>query len=469
MSEPGDVIGGRFEVLRAIGRGSFGTTYEVRDVVLGGTYALKLGDNVHDRRAGDRILLEASALKTLHHPNIVKLVDVGLFDERHGLLMELVRGPTLGDLIADGPIPLPAVLETAIAIGRALRHAHQHAFIHQDVTPWNIFIPRGPGDVPCFRDALLADFGLARTTEEGTPPKTVIVGTLRYMPPEQLHGGPVTTRADIFSLGAVIYEMLFRDGPYGRGSVTGTLLTIWQGAVDVPQTRPDVPRALTTLLQRMLQREPMERPNSMSDVLEILEHIQARSEPRTSRWLTLTSPWPVLRQGVVRAASVGLLAAASITAFALFRHAPGATRAATLLVLGAGGGLAAAAIARAAIARRRGALDRQAGLLLGRAGDRQVLSRSLAIDVDQMIEACRRMDQRIFAQSLALMMTEYEVAKDSGDRQAALMNAVALLEKLLHRLSPWHVRHEKLIAVVISVVGTLAGAVSAAAALIGKR
>jgi serine/threonine protein kinase len=206
---PGTQLG-PYSVLAPLGAGGMGEVYRARDTRLDRIVAVKVLPAVlrDDPEFQKRFEREARAVSSLNHPHICALYDIGSVGGIDYLVMEYLEGETLTQRMASGPLPLPQVLKYGIQIADALAHAHAQGVLHRDLKPGNIMLTKS--------GAKLLDFGLAKLraskstesvtvtdlTEAGT-----ILGTLHYMSPEQLEGKPAEAASDIFSLGAVLYEM----------------------------------------------------------------------------------------------------------------------------------------------------------------------------------------------------------------------------------------------------------------------
>src|SRR5262249_33000344 len=206
---------GAYEILDLLGAGGMGEVYRARDTRLDRTVAIKVlpGDLALSEEVRQRFEREARVISSLNHPHICTLFDVGHQDGIEYLVMEHLEGESLADRLTRGPLPIPELLKTAIEVSDALDRAHKQGLVHRDLKPGNIMLTKS--------GAKLLDFGLARATglaptasQLSSPtmsrPLTAagaIVGTFQYMAPEQLEGKEADARSDIFSFGAVLYEM----------------------------------------------------------------------------------------------------------------------------------------------------------------------------------------------------------------------------------------------------------------------
>ena len=223
MEEP--LIGrtiGHYEIIEKIGEGGMGAVYRARDIRLDRSVALKMlpGEAVANSERKRRFALEARAASALNHPNIITIYDIDVADGVDFIAMEYVAGQTLADVIPPGGMEPARAIQFAAQIADALAMAHQSGIVHRDLKPSNIMVNE-QGRVK------VLDFGLAKliepTSGEGATQTAqtrvgVILGTVAYMAPEQAEGKPVDQRADIFSFGVVLYEMLSGVQPFVRNS-----------------------------------------------------------------------------------------------------------------------------------------------------------------------------------------------------------------------------------------------------------
>ncbi|MCB9744619.1 MAG: serine/threonine protein kinase [Alphaproteobacteria bacterium] len=200
----------RFTLLQELGRGGMGVVYRAWDPLRRQEVALKTASSSSQR--GLRLQREVRALSRLTHPAIVRTLDAGEVGGAPYYTMELVEGPTLRALIAGGPQPPRRATAWVLALAEGLQHAHEQGVIHRDVKPENVLMAEG-------KEPRLSDFGLARQLDPESHALTrtgELLGTPLYMAPEQIEGGPVDARADVYALGAVLYELLCGSRPTRR-------------------------------------------------------------------------------------------------------------------------------------------------------------------------------------------------------------------------------------------------------------
>lgn len=252
---------GRYEILDEVGQGAMGTVYRARDPLIERTVAIKTVPIAQLRQEGkdaeSRFLREAQSAGRLSHASIVTIYDVGETDELAYIAMEYLPGATLRDVMDKGPMPVDLALDTAIQMAEALAFAHEHGVIHRDVKPSNVVVTGQRGRVK------LTDFGIAHLANSEHTHAGQMLGSPRYMSPEQAMGREVDGRSDIFSLGAVLYEMLTGQYAFDGDSLTTILYrVINETPVAATSLRPQLHAGLVSLLTSMLQKNPQARPDA---------------------------------------------------------------------------------------------------------------------------------------------------------------------------------------------------------------
>jgi len=267
---PGDKLG-PYELISSIGKGGMGEVYRARDTRLGRVVAIKVLHS-HATAAGDlrqRFEREARAVGALNDPHICTLYDIGRDGDIDYLVMEYLEGRTLADVVSEGPLPPDRVLNYAREIALALGAAHARGVIHRDLKPANLFVLTS-GSIK------VLDFGISKQTLDSEADLTisatqpgVFEGTVGYSSPEQLRSEPVDERSDLFSLGAVLWELLSGRPPFVRPSVVDAVSAILN---DEPDPLPsDVPMLLAFAVTRCLAKRPEDRFVSAPELLRFLD------------------------------------------------------------------------------------------------------------------------------------------------------------------------------------------------------
>jgi Tol biopolymer transport system component len=320
---PGTKLGS-YEIVASLGAGGMGEVYRARDESLGREVALKVLykelASDHDRLR--RFEQEARAAAALNHPNILAIYGFNTTDEHAPyLITELLQGQTLRERLEQGEIPVRKAVEFALLTARGLAAAHARGIVHRDLKPENLFLTRA-GVVK------ILDFGLAKLVGAGAAePQSssatvsvtelgVVLGTAGYMSPEQVRGQALDHRSDIFSLGAVLYEMLSRKRAFQGNTTADTMSAILkEEPAELSDTGRNLPPALRRIVNRCLEKDPAERFQSACDLAFNLE-LLSREESGSGTAAALTarggrSPWmaALVALGVLGAAGLGFLAA----------------------------------------------------------------------------------------------------------------------------------------------------------------
>lgn len=290
----GTVINDRYEITSLIGRGGMGNVYLAQDRQTAEQIALKhLKPEfiANDPEIVERFKREAEILRELDHPNIVNIRDAIFDDDAYYIVMDYIDGGTLDTLIADETaLPIKRVLEIGLGIADALTRAHHLKIVHRDIKPANILLDHDG-------TPLLTDFGVAhaagrtRMTEIGS-----VIGTYAYLSPEACDGREPDERADIWSFGVVLFELLTGRRPF-EGDKPATIITqiLTADVPDVTTLRPDTPPALADLLHQMLQKNPDARIGSVRRIGSELEEIlQGTTVPPTKSRFSTPSPTATL-------------------------------------------------------------------------------------------------------------------------------------------------------------------------------
>jgi eukaryotic-like serine/threonine-protein kinase len=330
---------GPYEITGAIGAGGMGEVYRARDTRLERIVALKiLPAHLADRaQSRERFERESKTIASLNHPHICVLHDVGHQDGTDFLVMEYLEGETLAQRLAKGPLPVQQALQFAIEIADALDKAHRKGITHRDLKPSNIMLTKS--------GTKLLDFGLAKLQQEAVPatPESqlptmksgitgagTIVGTLQYMAPEQVEGGAVDSRTDIFAFGAVVYEMATGKRAFeGKSQASLIAAILERDPPAMASLQPMTPPALDRVVRKCLAKEPEKRWQAASDVCDELKWIAEGGSQSAA-----VAPIVAAGKTPVRDARLGwIVATACFVAALIFgsllylRHAPEPPRA----------------------------------------------------------------------------------------------------------------------------------------------
>jgi len=281
----GSTVGG-CEIRSFLGKGGMGEVYLAVRKTDGATVAVKVLRPLllTSPKLVERFLREARLAAQVRHPNVVAVLDAGSENGTHFHVLELVEGESLAQkLMREKRLPFLAALDAAEQIAAGLGAAHALDIVHRDIKPGNLLLDRA-GTVK------IADFGLARhlLTPGSLTTKGRRLGTLYFMAPEQVNGDPVDARTDLFALGATLYTMIAGHMPFAGEDPTETLrLLLEKPAPPLSRTVPEVPRAVESLVARLLEKIPSRRPTSAAEVAEAIRDARARpaTEAGWRRWL----------------------------------------------------------------------------------------------------------------------------------------------------------------------------------------
>ena len=285
----GELIAGRYELEKLVGSGGMSNVFRAHDRLLERTVALKI---LHEQFTRDddyveRFRREARAVAKLAHPNIVTVIDRGEQDGRQFIVFEYVDGPNLKDLTREGPLEAREAIELTLQVARALSFAHERGLVHRDVKPQNVLL-NDDGQ------AKVTDFGIARSLDvQGVTQTGTVLGTSDYIAPEQARGQRVDPKTDIYSLGAVLYELLVGDVPFsGDNFVAVAMRHVNEPVPSVLEHRPDCPLRLDNAIQCAMAKDPDDRFESMDDFVAELEACLAELGGRDGEGATLIVPPP---------------------------------------------------------------------------------------------------------------------------------------------------------------------------------
>jgi len=264
----GKRLGNRFVIERAIGHGGMGSVYLAHDEQLGEQVALKLiaGHAAFSPQANERLRREASSARRITHPNVVRLHDLGDADGLLFLSMEYVAGGSLRDLLArHGVLPSQQLRGFASQMCEGLQAAHMAGVIHRDLKPANLLINE-------HQQVKIIDFGLARLAHlEGMTATNMIAGTVEYMAPEQIRGGPIDARTDVYATGALLFHALVGRPPFLGDNPIAVGFAHCTEPIPVPSiVRPDLASTWDEVITRALAKDPAHRWSSMLELRDAL-------------------------------------------------------------------------------------------------------------------------------------------------------------------------------------------------------
>ena len=269
---------GPYEIVELIGAGGMGQVYRARDARLGREVAIKiLPSGGHREQALERFAVEARAVGSISHPNILAVYDVGTYEGGPYLVFELLKGQTLRELLRPEPLPLGKALDLATQLAQALSAAHDKGIVHRDLKPENLFVT-SEGRLK------ILDFGIARLVAEVAPAKPsgtvtgAVIGSVGYMSPEQVRGERVDHRSDLFAFGLILHEMLTGEIAFKRQSTAETGSAILNE--EPPRLPESTPPELVRLVRRCLEKKPQDRFQSAHDLAARLATVPSATTAR---------------------------------------------------------------------------------------------------------------------------------------------------------------------------------------------
>ena len=285
MTLSADTKLGPYEIVSLLGVGGMGEVYRARDMRLGRQVAIKVlppsfallpQSNVRFQR-------EAQVLASLNHPGIASIFGVEESNGVHGIVMELVEGPTLADRLLQGPTPIEEALPIAKQVADALEYAHERGVIHRDLKPSNIKVtPDGVVKVLDFGLAKALEGDSARSDISSSPTISavatqvgIILGTAAYMSPEQARGKAVDRRADIWAFSVLLFEMLAGQQLYDGETTTDILARVIEREPDLMRLPPSTPARIRELIRRCLTKNPRERLRDIGEARITIEETLA--------------------------------------------------------------------------------------------------------------------------------------------------------------------------------------------------
>jgi eukaryotic-like serine/threonine-protein kinase len=323
----GELIAGRYELEKLVGSGGMSNVFRAHDRLLERTVALKI---LHEQYTRDddyveRFRREARAVAQLAHPNIVTVIDRGEQDGRQYIVFEFIEGENLKEIVARGPVPVRDAIGLTLQVARALSFAHERGLVHRDVKPQNVLLNEDG-------QAKVTDFGIARSLDvHGVTQTGTVLGTSDYIAPEQARGQKVNPKTDIYSLGAVLYELLTGDVPFGGDNFVAVAMRhVNEPPPSVLEHRPDCPLRVDLAVQRAMAKDPADRFESMDDFVAELEACLVEVDGRSDEGATMIVPPARPRRrsarrsrrapGAATLVLVGLIAAAlAVGGFLLLR------------------------------------------------------------------------------------------------------------------------------------------------------
>jgi hypothetical protein len=264
---------GRYEITGTLGRGAMGIVFQARDPLIERVVAIKTVAcaGLSDKDAEEfeqRFFREAKSAGRLNHPNIVTIHDVGRSDELAYIAMEFLSGRSLRDILDSGtPLSWARIIEIVAAVADGLAFAHAQGIVHRDIKPANIMVQDSGG-------VKITDFGIAQLPGGSLTMAGAVLGSPKYMSPEQVAGQKADGRADIFSLGTVLYEMLTGQPPFSGDNMHATMYQVVHTTPPAPSScSPQLPREFDSIVTRAMAKDPVERYQSAAEMAADLRRL----------------------------------------------------------------------------------------------------------------------------------------------------------------------------------------------------
>ncbi|NOR14082.1 MAG: protein kinase [Candidatus Aminicenantes bacterium] len=277
---PAETIAGKYQILEELGRGGMGVVYKAKDSRLDRSVALKFlpPELTRDKEAKQRLIQEAKAAAALDHPNICTVYEVDEADGQTFISMAYIKGQTLKDKLESGPLDTNEANDIAIQVAEGFMEVHEKGIVHRDIKPANIMLTEKG-------QAKITDFGLAKLSWGVDLTKTsTIMGTVAYMSPEQAQGDEVDHRTDIWSLGAMFFEMLAGERPFKKSHEQAAIYAILnEEPAPISQLRKDVPAAIEKILKTCLEKDTLDRYQNMEALISDLKSLDALDKTQTIR------------------------------------------------------------------------------------------------------------------------------------------------------------------------------------------
>ena len=275
----GKLLLNRYELLEKIGEGGMGTVYKAKCHLLNRFVAVKIlkAELNNDEDFVARFKREATSIARLSHPNIVNVHDVGEEEHINFIVMEYIDGKTLKEIIKEnGKLSSVKTVNIVYQVARALESAHKSNIIHRDIKPDNIMITED-------NMVKVMDFGIAKVDDLRTSTNSNVMGTVRYLSPEQAKGNTADCRTDIYSLGIVMYEMVTGQVPYNAESfISIAMMHIQEPVIPPKEIISDIPENINQIILKCMQKEPIKRYQTAREMADVLKTIKEYSNFKTN-------------------------------------------------------------------------------------------------------------------------------------------------------------------------------------------